>query len=269
MSAIPSTEPLDATVLLGKQLFNDSSDPRLSRDGYIACAHCHLDGDTDNRVWDFTDRGEGLRNTISMLGRRGPGDGPIHWSGNFDEIQDFEHDIRSAFGGSGLMDDSDFHFGTRDQTLGDPKAGISAELDALAAYAASLSAAPRNPLRSPDGSLNASAMRGQQIFASAGCPACHAGPRLTDSQFDAPAQPRLHDVGTLGPGSGLRLGEPLLGIDTPSLIGIWSSPPYLHDGSAQTVMEVLTLRNAGDQHGTTSDLDANELYDLEAYVLSQ
>ena len=33
----------------------------------------------------------------------------MHWTGNFDEIQDFEHDIRSHFGGSGLLSDDDFN----------------------------------------------------------------------------------------------------------------------------------------------------------------
>ncbi|MCA9546244.1 MAG: PKD domain-containing protein, partial [Myxococcales bacterium] len=82
-------EPLEPALRRGKVLFNDSADPRLSRDGYIACAHCHLDGDGDNLVWDFTDRGEGLRNTLSLLGRAGTGHGPLHWSANFDEVQDF------------------------------------------------------------------------------------------------------------------------------------------------------------------------------------
>ena len=30
----------------------------------------------------------------------------LHWSGNFDEFQDFEFDIRQHFGGQGLMEDS-------------------------------------------------------------------------------------------------------------------------------------------------------------------
>ncbi|MCA9659178.1 MAG: hypothetical protein KC486_12605, partial [Myxococcales bacterium] len=86
---LPSEEPLPAELLRGKQLFNDSLDPRLSKDGYIACAHCHLDGESDLQVWDFTDRGEGLRDTISLAGHAGTGDGPLHWSANFDEVQDF------------------------------------------------------------------------------------------------------------------------------------------------------------------------------------
>ena len=36
------------------------------------------------------------------------------------------------------MADAAFNTGTRSQPLGDPKAGVSADLDALAAYVASL-----------------------------------------------------------------------------------------------------------------------------------
>ncbi len=267
---IPSSEPLAADVLRGAQLFSDSADPRLSRDGYVACAHCHLDGESDLLTWDFTDRGEGLRNTISLAGTAGTAHGPVHWSGNFDEIQDFEHDIRAAFRGTGLMTDAEFHTGTRDTTLGDPKAGVSSDLDALAAYVASLSRYPRSPRRAPDGSLTASAARGRIVFesAAAGCTTCHSGARLTDSVFESRGAPRLHDVGTLGAASGGRLGGALSGIDTPTLHGLHASAPYLHDGSAATLRAVLTTRNPDDRHGRTSHLSAAELDDLESYLLS-
>lgn len=267
---VPSREPLGRQVLRGKQLFNDSFDPRLAKDAYIACAHCHLDGETDRRTWDFTDRGEGMRNTISLLGRGGTGHGPIHWSANFDEVQDFEHDIRGPFGGSGLMTDREFHTGTRDETLGDPKAGVSAELDALAAYVESLTTIPRSPHRGPDGELTAQAEAGRILFQSPalGCTACHAGASLTDSQFVAPAVPLLHDVGTITPASGQRLGGPLTGIDTPTLVELWNTPPYLHDGSATTLLDVLTTKNPADLHGVTSSLSSDELDALVAYLLS-
>ncbi len=269
-AGIVGAEPLPAQVLRGKQLFNDSFDTRISRDGYVACAVCHADGDADRLTWDVTQLGEGVRNTISLLGRAGAGDGPIHWSGNFDEIQDFEHPIRELFEGTGLMTDKDFHTGTRDQTLGEAKAGASADLDALAAYVTSLAAPPRSPHREPGGFLSDAALRGQAIFdsAQAGCATCHSGARFTDSAFLAPAAPNLHDVGTLGPGSGSRLGMPLSGLDTPTLIGLWGSAPYLHDGSAPTLVDVLTARNPGDTHGSTSQLSPAELDDLAAYLLS-
>ncbi len=263
-------EPLAPQVALGKRLFNDAFDPRLSKDSYMACAHCHLDGESDRRTWDFTDRGEGLRNTISLLGREGEAHGPIHWSANFDEIHDFENDIRGPFGGAGLMSDADFNGGTVSETLGDPKAGISADLDALAAYVASLDAFPRSPYRDIGGALSPSAIQGQAIFESVetGCTNCHSGSRLTDSAFTSPGVPLLHDVGTLGLGSGERLGGPLDGIDTPTLHGLWNNPPYLHDGSAATVRDVLTTANPTDAHGMTSQLSNAELVQLETFLLS-
>ncbi len=236
----------------------------------MACAHCHLDGEEDHRVWDFTDRGEGLRNTIGLIGHAGDGDGPIHWSANFDEVHDFEHDIRGPFGGAGLMTDEDFHTGTTDQTLGDPKAGVSPDLDALAAYVTSLDTHPPSPHRGPDGGLTPAATAGQVLFDSpeTGCTECHPGPRLTDSQWLDPTTPLLHDVGTLGPGSGQRLGGELPGIDTPTLHGLWRSAPYLHDGSAATLHEVLTTRNEGDAHGVTSHLTPTEVDELVHYMLA-
>ncbi|AKF04938.1 c-type cytochrome [Sandaracinus amylolyticus] len=263
---IPTSEPLSDVLLRGKILFNDSRDPRLSSDGYIACAHCHLDGLDDRRVWDFTDRGEGLRNTTSLLGF--PTTGAIHWTANFDEVQDFEHDIRGPFRGAGLMDDASFHTGTRDTTLGDRKSGISADLDALAAYVASLATFAPSPFRAPDGSLPEAAERGRVLFESSatGCADCHAGDRMTDSGFDEDGSPRLHDVGTLGAGSGQRLGAALPGLDTPTLHGVWSTAPYLHDGSAATLREVLRDRNPGDAHGRTAALGDADIDDLVAYL---
>jgi cytochrome c peroxidase len=59
-----------------------------------------------------------------------------------------------------------------------------------------------------------------------------------------------------------------LGIDTPTLYGVWNSAPYLHDGSAGTLPEVLTSRNEGDVHGATSHLDDGQIEDLVQYLSS-
>ncbi|EDM78325.1 hypothetical protein PPSIR1_09101 [Plesiocystis pacifica SIR-1] len=268
--ATVDAEPLAAQVLRGKQLFNDSFDPRLAKHGYIACAHCHLDGESDRQTWDFTDRGEGLRNTISLLGRGGTAHGPVHWSANFDEIQDFEHDIRGPFGGLGLLSEEDWGAGTVATSLGDPKAGLSEDLDALAAYVESLDSYPRSPARTAEGELSAQAQAGAVLFASAelGCVDCHLGPALTDSAWIGPMTPLLHDVGTITEASGQRLGEPLTGLDTPTLRGLWNDPPFLHDGSAIDLSAVLGAANPDDLHGTTSSLSPAELDALVAYLLS-
>lgn len=236
--ATVSSEALAPSVLTGKRIFYNATDPRMSAEGYVSCASCHLDGGHDGRSWDFTGRGEGLRNTTSLRGRGGMDHGNVHWSANFDEIQDFEHDIRGPFGGSGFMEDADF--AATDTPLGPPKAGLSADLDALAAYVASLGQAtvPRSPFRQADGSTTAEANLGRQLFVSQGCGTCHSGSAFADSTLGTET---LHDVGTLGTVSGQRLGGPLGGIDTPTLLGLWNTEPYFHDGSAQTLEDVFRI----------------------------
>jgi hypothetical protein len=76
----------------------------------------------------------------------------------------------------------------------------------------------------------------------------------------------LHDVGTIKASSGNRLGGPLTGIDTPTLKGAWDSAPYLHDGSAATLLDVLTTQNASGRHGVTSGLTSTQLQQLVAYI---
>ncbi len=226
-------EQFDAEVLAGKRIFYNASDPRMSAEGYISCATCHLDGGHDGRTWEFTNRGEGFRNTTDLRGRAGTGHGNVHWSANFDEIQDFENDIRGFFGGSGFLADGDF--AATSDTLGPLKAGLDPDLDALAAYVTSLAGAsvPRSPLRNPDGSLTASAEAGAVLFEDEGCASCH----LPEADY---TDRTMHDVGTLRESSGQRLGGPLLGIETPTLLGAHAGAPYFHDGSAATLEDVFT-----------------------------
>ena len=121
-------EVYDSQELRGKQIFHDAKDTRITKSGYIACSHCHPSGDQDGLTWDFSDRGEGLRNTSSLLGRSGMEMGLLHWSGNFDEIQDFEGDMRNDFGGSGFLSEEDWQ---RTQfSLGESKEGLS-ELESI------------------------------------------------------------------------------------------------------------------------------------------
>jgi len=219
-------------VLRGKQLFYDARDDRLANLDYMSCASCHADGEHDGRIWDFTSLGEGLRNTITLKGRAGMDHGILHWTGNFDELQDFEGQIREFAGGTGLMSDTDFN--ETAPPLGPRKSGLSEDLDALAAYMSSLVAVADSPYRAADGSLTAAGEAGQTLFASSGCANCHADAIFTDSPTAS-----LHDVGTLMPDSGMRLSQTLTGIDTPTLLGVWRTGPYLHDGSAATLQEAV------------------------------
>ncbi len=255
MSSI-GTEKLSSTVLRGKQLFYDARDTRLSRDAYISCAACHNSGGQDGRVWDLTGFGEGLRNTTSLEGRAA-GHGFLHWSSNFDELQDFEGQIRNLSGGTGLMTDAQFNTGTRNQPLGDPKAGVSTDLDALAAYVASLNTFAVSPYRNNDGTLTAQGQAGRLVFAAKNCAACHAGTNFTNSLNAS----TLKDIGTIKPSSGQRLAGPLPGIDPPTLRDVFRTAPWLHDGSAGTIQQAIQM------HNNVSLMTATELDDVAAYLL--
>ncbi|HYD47852.1 MAG TPA: LamG-like jellyroll fold domain-containing protein [Terriglobales bacterium] len=245
-TATVASEMLAAEVLTGKRIFYNAADARMSADSYISCASCHIDGGHDGRVWDFTGRGEGLRRTTDLRGRAGLGHGNVHWTGNFDEIQDFEHDIRARFGGSGFLDATPQQFALLHPSPASGKTGLSSDLDALAAYISSLTNAhvPRSPARNPDGSLTAAGVGGRAIFQSEGCTTCHSGASHTNSGLGPIDTHLLADVGSRVHHaseawfSGLRLGAPLTGIDTPSLDGLHATRVYLHHGQAAALEDV-------------------------------
>jgi YVTN family beta-propeller protein len=116
------------------------------------------------------------------------------------------------------------------------------------------------PVPSPhlvNGKLSATAQRGKVLFESkeVGCTQCHPGPLFTDLQS--------YDVGTRG-----RFDREKDIFDTPTLVEIWRTAPYLHDGSAATVREVLTTSNQKNEHGKTSQLTPEQIDQLVEYLLS-
>lgn len=267
-----SRESLSPKVLLGKQLFysardlddHDANPARMSQDGYISCATCHLDGGDDGRTWDRLHLGEGLRNTTVLWGKNGMAQGNVHWSGNFDEIQDFELDMRGPFGGRGMIPEEE----EANTSLGAPNAGRSELLDALAAYVRSLgkSDVPKSPYKAANGKMTPEALRGKALFEARNCTSCH-NPERDYSDSSLGANATLHDVGTLKASSGSRLGEALSGIDTPGLRGLHASAPYLHDGTAATVQAVFDQGEGSGKGHDLTGLSFRERNDLIQFLL--
>lgn len=238
---IPITNiPLDAEILQGKKIFNSAESPVLSNDNWISCAACHFDGGADARTWlGFPD---GPRNTPALFG---VGETlPIHWSGDLDELQDLELTIRVIQFGTGLVS------GDAHDSLGPPHAGLSEDLDALAAYLDSLKVPP-----SPYPGDSETATKGRQTFNSLGCQVCHTPPLFTDLQ--------LHDVGTGDPAKEKNSHGRGTNFDTPSLRGVWQTAPYFHDGSAGTLHQVFS---AGTTHNISDKVSAEKLEALIAYM---
>ena len=278
---LPAAGTQEATRLIGKALFNTSAGvhlpelgvelgTRLSSEGWSGCVSCHPNGLTDGVVWIF---GTGPRRTLPLNGSFNPHDPQdikiLNYSGVNDEIQDFEANIRNVSGGLGLITQADGV--TPDPVLNSfnpPNTGRSALLDALTLYVATAVRTPISPLASadPNGDAGREVERGRILFTQANCAACHGGGGWASSRRDyaPPPDPTeiaggqlkrfLRQVGTFdatAPNELRANGAPAAGADgfvPPSLLGEHGLGPFLHNGSAQTladVLENLTHRSAG------------------------
>jgi DNA-binding beta-propeller fold protein YncE len=252
--------PLDEETLLGKRLFYSANQPMVGR-RWISCSSCHPDGDPDGRTWQ---QPEGLRSTQPLAGLAWTH--PLHWSADRDEVQDFEHTIRGD-----LMQGKGLIRGELYDSLATPNSGRSVEADALARYTNSHKFSISPFARTTDSQghrmegeagLSDAVKHGREIFQreSVGCVTCHSGPYLCDSRAGALTR---HDIGTGNADASEKMGPEY---DTPTLIGLYRSAPYLHHGKAATLEEVLTTYNPGDKHGRTSQLSAAEISDLVAFL---
>ncbi len=229
ISLNPGFEP--SLIRRGEMYFNDAT---LCFQGWQSCASCHDDdGRVDGLNWDLLNDGIGNpKDTKSLvLSHRTP---PVMSLGVRSSA---EIAVRSGIQnslGTSLADD------------------VPSAMDA---WLKNLQPAPSPRL--VHGKLSEAARRGEKTFRSAvsGCSGCHEAELLTDLQ--------PYNVGTRN-----EFDKDDRIFDTPTLHELWRTAPYLHDGSAATIRDVLTSRNPKDEHGKTSHLSANELDDLIEYLLS-
>lgn len=210
---------------MGEFYFNDGS---ICFQGWQSCASCHSsDARVDGLNWDNLNDGIGNpKNVKSLLqAHQTP---PSMW------------------------------LGMRSNAAVAVRAGIKNSLftiqppvvaHAIDAYLQSLQPIPSPYLR--DGKPSAAAKRGESLFSGlAGCSGCHPKPLYTDL--------KKHNVGTRS-----AYDQPNDKFDTPALVEVWRTAPYLHDGCAATVREVLT-----GKHGNAAHLTEDQISDLIEFVLS-
>ena len=212
----------------GEIFFNDAS---LCFQKWQSCASCHSDdGRMDALNWDLLNDGIGNpKNVKSLL---------------------LSHQTPPVMA-----------LGVRDKAETAVRAGlryiqfaVRPEKDArdIDAYLRSLKPVPSPKL--VNGKLSQAAQRGEKIFQSAGCVQCHPPPLYTDLHS--------YDVGT---GMGQDAGKKF---DTPTLIEVWRTAPYMHDGRATTIFNVIKMHNPYDKRGKTSGLTDEQIRDLAEYVES-
>jgi cytochrome c peroxidase len=111
----------------------------------------------------------------------------------------------------------------------------AAELKAMLAFLETLTP-PSNPHRGPKGEFSPAAQHGKAIFeGKARCARCHKGELYTStSNYDV----KLEDDGSPYP-----LWNP------PSLLNVWNRGPYLHDGRATTLEELLQTHHSSEKLG--------------------
>jgi hypothetical protein len=97
--------------------------------------------------------------------------------------------------------------------------------------------------------------RGYAAFIDARCPMCHAPPAFTNLG--------QHPVTTIFPSLAEHDGFEL---DTPSLLGLSESAPYLFDGRATTLESIFSEHDRARRHGDTASLNERELDDLLYFI---
>jgi len=209
----------------------------------FSCRSCHPDGHVDGLSYDFDGDGIGdnLLDNRSLLGVAGTG--PFKWNGKNPtlEVQCGPRFARV------LMRTEPFP----------PK-----QLRDLTTFIRSLP--PPRAARNQDAKLTPSQERGRAIFFATRtpdgreiplarrCVTCHPPPLYSV---------RLpFNIGTRGE------HDTTEAFDTPHLLGVADTAPYLHDGRAQSLEELWTLYNPNDLHGVSSYMNKIQLNDLVEFL---
>ena len=143
-------------------------------------------------------------------------------------------------------------------SFSDPRIGVSVtqtpdlvtpKLPALLQYQLSLKTPPP-----PAGSFNqAAARRGAALFAgAAGCATCHKPPTFTDVLSGPnPRVPFLHQPSAIPTDPKYAARSATGEWRTTPLRALWQHPPYFHDGSAATLLDVVNRYNDNSRLGLT------------------
>jgi cytochrome c peroxidase len=216
-------------VRSGEMAFNDAT---FCYQHWQSCASCHPDVRSDGANWDLLNDGIGNpKQSRSLLYTHKTS--PVMITG-----------VRAAaeIAVTAGFTHIQFHQVTQERD------------DALNDYLKSLEPVP-SPYLTKDKQLTESAKRGKKIYdGKAQCVKCHMAPYYGDRS--------LH---TFGLGSDNDRDREFA---TPIMIEVWRTAPYMYDGRAVSIHDVITVDNTNNKHGNTKDLSKKEVNDLANYVNS-
>jgi cytochrome c peroxidase len=263
LTSLPPAGSQDEQLQVGKEMFFSSrghfdrpggttvsTDERLSSEGWQNCASCHFAGLTDGNIWSF---GSGPRKSVPMNATwspHNPNDQRIlNYSAIFDEVQDFELNVRNVSGPGPLnagpppvLDPA--HGLLFGNTINDAPGAVNAfalpnagrpqhtvtlpgsgtawpSLDSLKEWVRFGIRTPNGALTTaelsagggdPAGGLNASEVsQGRRLFFQAGCQECHGGTKWTVSSKDFTSPPAAGEIAVETDGNGAAAPNPNLG----------------------------------------------------------
>jgi cytochrome c peroxidase len=229
--SIPLGRPVEPSLARkGEALFYDA---QRSHHQWFSCNSCHVEGHTCGLTFDTLNDDSYGNPKLTPTLRNVAQTGPWTWHG-------WQKDL-----GAGVEK-------SLTETMFGPKPSAE-ETRALVAFLGTLDHPP-NPYIGPGGALSPAAERGKAIFhGKARCARCHKGENYTsESNYDVKLEPD---------GSPYRLWNP------PSLRGLWDRGPYLHDGRAQSLEDLLQKHHSSEKLGGAV-LSPEERKDLIAFLES-
>ena len=228
--ALPlGTSKAVSPVRAGERAFYDAT---LCYQHWLSCASCHPGTRTDGTNWDLMNDGIGNpKQSRSML---------------------YSHKTSPVMI-TGIRASAEVAV-TKGFTMIQFHELPEEQLDGVNAFLKAQTPVP-SPYLNPDGTMTGSALRGKALFeGKAACVTCHVPPYYGDKKKYA-----------LGLGSDSERNREFA---TPILIEVWRTAPYMYDGRAVTIQEVITTDNKNNKHGNTKGLTPQEVEDLSNYVNS-
>ena len=259
---VPETNPATAgKIRLGRQLFHDK---RLSADGSLACASCHVPerAFSQSRPLAIGVHGRsGTRNTPALLNRAWGRS--FFWDGRTTTLEEqVLKPIEDPNEMGSSVEAAARRAGVRPRVLA----------DALASYVRSIRTGDSPFDRFEKGhvaALSDDARAGLQVFRGKGnCTLCHIGPNLTDESFHNTGVAWAPSIaGSQTDGRFLDDGRAIVtgrdrdrgAFKTPTLREVARTAPYMHDGSLATLEDVVEFYSGGGRPNRHLDISIRGL----------